>query len=251
LAEDSEASRQARSRWAAGHDWSYRARQIGEAIDAAIPYVVAFVLSKEGHSVEVALDGLRRDADYPRLDLRFTRCGDIDKSKDFGDAVPSIGALLNSALAEEGGDYIVVLAADAPVGRGWVRALVRPLLMNAEVSMAFVGVATGDTASGGDTIAAKAGHPSTITDARLDAWLSCPVDSKTGFALRRTFAAELLRRRPVAGPAMSSEQSEIRVLVIDQHVLEAEASYSKSHFGERAHMSRISRRDTGSSVRFP
>lgn len=150
LAEDSPTLRARRQEWAREHSWLGRARRLLQAIDASFP-LVSVVVSGHGNWEETnaCLFALQQWSDYPNLEIilvdgaavddgRFDRLRQrdprlqvvvSDKNEEF-----VVGWQLGLRAAS--GKFVILLDAGMCVTGGWVRDLIRPMQLNAQIGLA-------------------------------------------------------------------------------------------------------------------
>jgi GT2 family glycosyltransferase len=133
-----------RTEWAAGQDWSVRARQIDKAIHQRFPLVSIVILAHNNLALTKAcLASLLEFTDYPNYELLLVDNASTDGSIDFfADLAkhhqhvrlvlnPSnlgFAAGNNAGIKTARGDFVVLLNNDTYCTRGWLRDLLRHLM---------------------------------------------------------------------------------------------------------------------------
>lgn len=152
LSEDDPGKRERRRAWASGHNWRERARIFEETVAEATPLVSVVVLSYNNwHLTRACLHSLLALSDYPQLEIIIVDNASTDETRS---ALPEIASgdrrvrvILNDenvgfaagnnvGLRAARGDYVVLLNNDTYVTRGWVRDLIRPLMLDPSIGLA-------------------------------------------------------------------------------------------------------------------
>ncbi|WP_422002624.1 glycosyltransferase [Reyranella sp.] len=149
LAEDSPELRQRRRAWAAAHNWEDRAAAFADALDAATPRVSIVILTHNNWSfTNACLHSALGLSDYPDLEIivvdnastdetrsRLARIRDPRVKVVLNDGNIGFSAGNNTGLKAATGEYVVILNNDTFVTRGWVRDLIRPMMLDPEIAL--------------------------------------------------------------------------------------------------------------------
>ena len=145
-----------RIEWAAGQDWSVRARQINEEVHKEFPLVSIVILTYNNLALTKAcLASLLEFTHYPNYELvlvdNASTDGTIDFLTDFAKQHPHVRLVLNQSnmgfaagnnagIKAARGDFVVLLNNDTYCTRGWLRDLLRHLMK--DKSLGAVGPVT-------------------------------------------------------------------------------------------------------------
>lgn len=151
LAEDSPELQARRRSWALQHTWRSRADAVELAISSVTPLVSVVVLTYNNLDLTRAcLHSLLTLSDYPNLELIVVDNASSDETPRFIKALarrdPRVRPILNTSnigfaagnnvgLRHARGDYIIILNNDTYVTRGWVRDLIRPLMLDPAIGV--------------------------------------------------------------------------------------------------------------------
>ncbi|MBV9826023.1 MAG: glycosyltransferase [Alphaproteobacteria bacterium] len=151
LREDTSAMRALRQGWAREHTWANRAEHLAAVIDASFPAVSVVVLTYNNWDYTAAcLRSLREWSDYPNLEIIVVDNASTDVTRSrlralarhdrrlrviFNDDNLGFAAGNNIGIRAAQGEYIILLNNDTYVTRGWVRDLIRPMLLDSQIGL--------------------------------------------------------------------------------------------------------------------
>jgi GT2 family glycosyltransferase/glycosyltransferase involved in cell wall biosynthesis len=140
-----------RKAWAAEHNWSQRAESFQAAVSGVTPLVSVVVLAyNNAHLTEQCLHSLITFSDYPNLEIIVVDNASSDKTmsvlKKFAAQATRLRVIANESnlgfaagnnvgLRAANGEYVVMLNNDTYVTRGWVRDLIRPLMLDTSIGL--------------------------------------------------------------------------------------------------------------------
>ncbi len=144
LAEDTAELRRQRMAWAAEHNWDRRAGLFLDAIGAATPKVSVVILTYNNWALSHAcIRSVLALSDYPNLEVIVVDNASSDETREqlalmrdprlkvvLNDRNLGFAAGNNIGLKAATGDYLILLNNDTYVTKGWVRDLIRPLMLD-------------------------------------------------------------------------------------------------------------------------
>jgi GT2 family glycosyltransferase/glycosyltransferase involved in cell wall biosynthesis/Flp pilus assembly protein TadD len=151
LVEDNATMRARRLAWAREHTWANRVRQLTQALDASFPLVSVVILAYNNWEyTKACLFSVRNWSDYPNLEIIVVDNASADGTREklralgpqdervrliLNDTNLGVAGGYNAGLRAARGDYVVLLNNDTFVTRGWVRDLIRPMLLDQRVGL--------------------------------------------------------------------------------------------------------------------
>lgn len=197
LADDTEERRLARTSWARQHDWSLRAAVLRRAFDGICPQVsVVVVGSAYAETGKGWMRSLRLWADYQDFEAIDLVAPLPSKPvlDEEADASPAL-ELLRQHTSSSASEFLVYVPSASRVVWGWVRMLIRPMLIDASVTATRSGVDPG-----GAGVLDQVGHgrnqPLTVQGVPIDQALVTGIyrGMPACVALRRGAAIDFLER---------------------------------------------------------
>jgi GT2 family glycosyltransferase/glycosyltransferase involved in cell wall biosynthesis len=150
--EDSDALRRKRRDWAAEHTWRQRAGDFAAAVARARPRVSVIVLAyNHWELTEACLQSVLAVSDYANLEVlvvdnassdetpqRLRELAELDERVSVIRNETNLGfaAGNNVGIRAATGEYVILLNNDTYVTKGWVRDLIRPLILDRQVGLA-------------------------------------------------------------------------------------------------------------------
>ncbi len=152
LAEDSAELRERRRRWASAHTWERRADRMLDALATTRPLVSVVVLAYNNWSfTRACVDSVLRFSDDANFELIVVDNGSTDETAAGLERIAryeprmrvvsnaqnaGFAAGNNAGIVAATGEYVVLLNNDTYVTRGWMRDLVRPLVLDRSIGLA-------------------------------------------------------------------------------------------------------------------
>jgi GT2 family glycosyltransferase/glycosyltransferase involved in cell wall biosynthesis len=140
-----------RRAWAIEHTWASRTAAIEKAVEDVTPRVSVIVLSYNNLALTRAcIRSVLTLSDYPDLELIVVDNASSDETPTYLKALAlrdsrvrlvlnasnnGFAAGNNDGLREASGEYVIVLNNDTYVTRGWVRDIIRPLVLDPTVGL--------------------------------------------------------------------------------------------------------------------
>jgi GT2 family glycosyltransferase/glycosyltransferase involved in cell wall biosynthesis len=151
LAEDCPELQERRRAWAMEHTWASRAAIFAETLANVTPKVSIAVLAYNNWNLTRAcLHSVLTFSDYPNLEIIVVDNASTDETRERLEELrirdPRLRVILNDAnlgfaagnnvgLRAATGEYVILLNNDTYVTRGWVRDLIRPLMLDQKVGL--------------------------------------------------------------------------------------------------------------------
>jgi GT2 family glycosyltransferase/glycosyltransferase involved in cell wall biosynthesis len=150
-AEDGPERRTARRQWAAAHDWSHRALAFRAALDQMNPKVSIVILAYNNWVLtRGCIESVLQWSDYDNLEVILVDNASSDETRRHLDLLgrrdPRLKVIAsdvnrgfaggnNLGIRAATGDYVILLNNDTRVTRGWVRDLIRPMMLDSRIGM--------------------------------------------------------------------------------------------------------------------
>jgi GT2 family glycosyltransferase/glycosyltransferase involved in cell wall biosynthesis len=151
MAEDDAERTRARQDWARGHDWSNRALALRRALDHLMPKVSVVILAYNNWVLtRGCIESVLQVSVYPNLEVILVDNASSDETCRHIEALrqrdPRLKVIVNDrnlgfaggnnvGMRAATGDFVILLNNDTRVSRGWVRSLIRPMVLDSRIGM--------------------------------------------------------------------------------------------------------------------